>query len=221
MNPKLKLKMITDLAMTVAMLALMAYDLIGEAAHEWIGIGIFILFVLHHILNWGWVKALTKGRYTAYRMLQTILVLLVFLSMIGCMVSGIILSQEVFVFLGITIGISWARILHVLCPYWGFAFLSMHLGLHWNMMLGIWKRYQPAVFALLGGWLLRICGWFVAGYGIYALFKRHLHLYMTLQSVFVFFNYSEPLIFFFLDYLAIMGAFVLIGFYLSKLLKSK
>lgn len=37
--------------MTVALLLLMAYGLVGEAAHEWIGMGMFALFVAHHILN--------------------------------------------------------------------------------------------------------------------------------------------------------------------------
>ena len=49
-----------------------------------------------------------------------------------------------------------------------------------------------------------------ADYGIYALFLR---------THFVFFDDSEPLIFFFIDYLAIMGLFVFVGHYLSGWLK--
>lgn len=46
-----KIKLAVDAAMTVALLFLMAYGLVGEAAHEWIGMGMFALFVAHHILN--------------------------------------------------------------------------------------------------------------------------------------------------------------------------
>lgn len=42
---------------------------------------------------------------------------------------------------------------------------------------------------------------------------------MLLRSHFVFFNYEEPLILFLIDYVAIMGVFVFIGHYLSKILK--
>ena len=42
------LKIITDIAMTVILLLLMAYSLVGEALHEWLGIGMFLLFILHH-----------------------------------------------------------------------------------------------------------------------------------------------------------------------------
>lgn len=62
MKTKMKLKLATDLLMTAALLLLMAYELIGQAVHEWIGIGIFALFVLHHILNSNWSKNILKGR---------------------------------------------------------------------------------------------------------------------------------------------------------------
>lgn len=41
---------------------------------------------------------------------------------------------------------------------------------------------------------------------------------MLLRSEFVFFDLSEPLLFFFLDYLAIMALFAIIGYYTAKCL---
>ena len=51
MRAKQILKIAVDVAMTIALLLLMAYELIGQAAHEWLGIGMFVLFIIHHILN--------------------------------------------------------------------------------------------------------------------------------------------------------------------------
>ena len=51
MKQKQILKIITDVFMTALFLLLMAYFLMGEAAHEWLGVGIFALFVLHHVIN--------------------------------------------------------------------------------------------------------------------------------------------------------------------------
>lgn len=45
------MKIAVDVLMTAALLFLMTYERIGQAAHEWLGIGSFFLFVLHHILN--------------------------------------------------------------------------------------------------------------------------------------------------------------------------
>lgn len=46
-----KLKILTDILLTAALLFLMPYEMIGDGLHEWIGVGMFLLFILHHILN--------------------------------------------------------------------------------------------------------------------------------------------------------------------------
>ena len=51
----------------------------------------------------------------------------------------------------------------------------------------------------------------VSIYGIYAFIKRQFPDYMLRKTTFVFFDYSEPRIVFFLDYLAIMVLFMLFG----------
>ena len=94
MRTKMKLKTATDLLMSVALLLLMAYEQIGgQATHEWIGMGMFVLFILHHILNRKWIKNLFRGKYTALRVMQTVLAALVLISMLGSLISGIILSR--------------------------------------------------------------------------------------------------------------------------------
>ncbi len=60
MNTKAKVKIATDVAMTVLLMLLMAFELIGRMAHEWMGIGMFLLFILHHVLNRKWSKNLLK-----------------------------------------------------------------------------------------------------------------------------------------------------------------
>ena len=44
-----KWKWAVDAAMTEALLFLMGYKFWGDAAHEWAGAGIFVLFAVHHI----------------------------------------------------------------------------------------------------------------------------------------------------------------------------
>lgn len=130
MKPKMIVKLCIDIGMTIVLLLLMPYELVGQVAHEWLGIGIFALFIAHHILNGKWSRNLLKGKYTPLRIWQTILVLFVLATMIGSMVSGIILSRHVFSFLPISGGRAFARRLHMLSAYWGFVLMSLHLGLH-------------------------------------------------------------------------------------------
>ena len=100
----------------------------------------------------------------------------------------------------------------------GFVFLSLHLGLHWNMMMGMAKRMVKKPSSTRT-WILRIIAAFIAGYGVFAFFKRDIGDYMLLRTMFVFFDFSEPMILFVLDYIAVMGLFIFIGHYLSKGLK--
>ncbi len=218
MKTKLLLKIITDVMMTVVLLLLMAYSLVGEAAHEWLGVGIFVLFVLHHILNIKWSKAMFKGKYSPYRIAQTVAVALVLLTMCGSMISGVLLSRTVFTFLGDRAFLAQAQKLHMLCAYWGFVFLSLHLGLHWSSILNMAKRLFKKKSSVRS-WAVRIFGWAVAAYGIYAFVERDFASYMFLKIHFVFFDFNEPLIFYLADYLAVMCAFVCLGYYMSLFLK--
>lgn len=218
MNPKMVWKICVDIAMTAALLLLMAYERVGEAAHEWIGVSMFVLFFLHHILNGKWSGNLLKGKYTPFRIWQTILVLLVLAFMIGSMISGIILSEYAFDFLSIRSGQSWARTVHLLCSYWGFVVMSLHLGLHWSMMMGMAKK-QLGAPSRFRTWTLRAVAAAIAVYGAFALVQREIGSYMFLKNEFVFFNFEEPLILFFLDYLAVMGLFVFLGHYFAGFLK--
>ena len=204
--------------MTIALLFLMTYELIGQTTHEWIGVIIFILFIVHHILNRKWSTHLLKGKYTLYRMMQTVLVFGVLAAMIGAMVSGIILSRHVFSFLPINGGRSLARSIHMLSAYWGFVLMSLHLGFHWSMMMGMARKLVKKQSSL-HTWILRILALLIAGFGCWAFVKRQIGSYMLLKNRFVFFNFDEPLVLFFIDYVAIMGLFVMIGHYFSEGLK--
>ena len=218
MKRKQIVKIAVDIAMTAVLLLLMTYELIGQVSHELLGIIMFVLFILHHILNSRWTKKLIKGKYTALRTLQTVLVVLVLFSMAGSIFSGVILSRHIFSFLLFGNGLSFARNLHMLSVYWGFVFMSLHLGFHWNMIMGMAKRLtkKPSVMRT---WMLRIIDLIIAGYGVYAFVKRDIGSYLLLQNQFAFFDFEEPIVQFLLDYIAVMGLFTAIVHYTSGIIR--
>ena len=61
MKPKAIAKITVDTLMTLALLFLMGYQFWSDAAHEWAGAGMFLLFILHHILNANWYQSLLSS----------------------------------------------------------------------------------------------------------------------------------------------------------------
>lgn len=216
MKKTFRYKIIIDMGMTVLLLFLMARQITGESAHEWLGAGMFVLWIAHHILNRSWYSHLLKGKYTPMRILQTVTNVALLLSMLGLMVSGIILSREVFAFLPISGGIAFARSLHIASAFWGFVLMALHLGLHWNMILGMVRKAAGPAESKWKRYVLRIAAAAVAGYGLYAFVKNQFLSYMFLQSHFVFFDFERPTVLFFTEYIAIMGLFVFLAHYISK-----
>lgn len=216
MKKKFICKIVIDMIMTVLLLFLMARQLTGDSAHEWLGAGMLILWIAHHILNRSWYSHLFKGKYTPVRTFQTVINFAVLLFMLGLMVSGIILSREVFAFLPISGGIALARPLHVLSAFWGFVLMALHLGLHGNMILGMVRKAVGPVSSQPLRILLCIVSATVAGYGFYAFLKNQFLSYMFLTSSFVFFDFERPVLLFFTEYIAIMGLFIFLAHYASK-----
>lgn len=133
-------KWITDLAMTVLLLLLMAYSLVGEVLHEWMGIAMLVLFILHHIWNRAWYKSIGRGRPSPHRAVQTALNFLLFAVVLGMLLSGLILSQHILDFLPLRPGETIARTLHLPLAYWGVLLMSLHLGLHWSGIMNTVRR---------------------------------------------------------------------------------
>lgn len=224
MKRKTILKIVVDIGMTVMLLLLMTYELIGAAVHEWLGMGMFCLFIIHHILNRKWSRCVFKGKYTLFRIWQTVLAIGILLTMVGSMYSGVVLSEHALSFLPIKGGRAFAREVHMIAAYWGFVLMSLHLGLHWSIMMGMAKQ-RIKKFPTAGKWLLRGIAALIAGYGVYAFIQREIGRYILLKNHFAFFDFEEPLIFFLADYIAVMVLFVWVSHCFSnelgRILKKK
>ena len=219
MKKKSKLKLAVDILMTLTLLFLMGYQLWGESAHEWAGAFMLVLFIAHHALNGAWYRNLFRGKYTGVRILTSAVDLVLFVVMICLMVSGIIMSRHVFAFLPIRGGMGTARLVHMATCYWGFVLMAFHMGLHWGMMLARFRHiFRMKKMSGICSLTLRLMGVMTAGYGLHAFVTRDLATYMFLRTQFVFLDYNESPISFYIDYLAMTGLFIWSAHYLSVIL---
>ncbi len=214
---KLKIKMGIDLLMTALLLCLMAYQVTGQKLHEWFGAGMLILFIVHNILNIRWYGNLFKGKYKLLRIVQTIVNVSVLISMLCLGYSGIVMSRYVFAALPIHGPMATARSMHMAASYWGFVLMSIHLGMHWGMIVGMFRRLlKGRKLPNVSVWGLRLASIVIAGYGLVCFIQKDIASYMFLKNQFVFFDFEQSALSVFIEYIAMMGFWIFASFYMVR-----
>ena len=201
----MKRRILLDAPMSILLVLQMLYLILSDLWHEVAGCILIILFVLHHAVNRQWYKVIRKGRYNRLRISMLSVDTLSLISLIALGISGVMLSQHVFVFLGISRGLEIARIMHLLASYWGFFFISLHAGMH---MAGILKRR-----------VLRTVFVIVSVYGLISFIKERLLSYMFLQTLFVISDFDISSAVYVLRCSSIMVLYMTLGALLSLLLR--
>lgn len=207
-----------DALMLVLLVFLMTYELIGEATHEGLGIGMFVCITAHQALNIPWYRSLGRGRFTAARVLATLVDLALLADLAMQFVSGVILSRHALAFLPIHGGRFAARSFHVVGAYCGMALMAFHLGMHMDAISRSLRGNRTD--SPRRRRIMRADALLIALYGACALVKRQMIDYMVLRIPFVYFDFSEPLIFYILDVAAIIALFALMGHYAMGLVQA-
>ena len=193
-----KLRIFIDVTMYVFFIVLIGHHITDNLIHDILGIGTIVLFIVHNILNLKFYKNLFNRKYTAKRVVLTLIDLLLLLCMIGIIVSSIIISSDVFAFLNIHTT-SFGLKLHMLSTSWGFVIMSLHLGLHLNGMLNkINEKTKSSIFEYIYYFILII----IMGYGIYSFIKLNFISDMLLLNPFKAYDFDESPVIFYLHVLS-------------------
>ena len=220
MPRKQLLRITVDIAMAALLPLLMTYSLLGEAVHEWLGAAMLLLLIVHHIWNAEWYRRLFQGRHTLYRGAQSLLTGLLITGVLGSMVSGALLSQYVFDIPTPQQIRDLARLIHLTCAYWSLTLASIHLGLHWGMIMGAARTLRKAPLSPPAARAFRGGGALIAAYSVWAFFQNDFPDYLLLRTHFVFWSDAQALGSVLIDYLAVMGALTFLGYYAGKALRS-
>ena len=185
MDRRSEIERIIDIAMTVLLLCLMAYQVTGEMAHEWIGMGMTVLIIIHQILNRKWYGALFKGKYRPYRILSTTLNILLLLSFLLTAFCGMSMSGYAVPFLYGMAPVSFVRRTHLSMSHWSFVLMGMHLGMHIPMMTAGLK-WKGRTKTILAG--LFTC---IGGIGLYLFLRNGMPDYLFFRVPFAFLDYEK------------------------------
>ena len=80
---KKKVRILVDILMFILFVLLMGYHIISDMNHEILGVFLFILFIIHHILNIKWYKTIFKGNITFIKVLFIVVNFLLLLAILG------------------------------------------------------------------------------------------------------------------------------------------
>lgn len=209
--------MLIDIIMFVLFIILMGYHITGNKLHEILGIITFILFIIHHVLNRKWYKALPKGKYNGQRIVSTIVDFLLLIDMLCIMISAIMISTTVFSFLNIKTNMI-ARSMHLSSTAWGLILIGIHLGLHLRICFDkIRKKIKTSSFEYTFYLIILL----LLIYGIYAFIKNAPWQELFLLTHFKFFDYEQLPIFFYLEYLGITFLTIMITYSIMKVTKKR
>jgi hypothetical protein len=95
MTVRLTARLIIDFVMMVLMLFSLSYRITGDVSHEWTGVSLSVLFVVHNIINYRWYRQMFKGRYDFKRCLNTAVNLLLLAAMSILISTGLLHSRTV------------------------------------------------------------------------------------------------------------------------------
>lgn len=211
---KQRIKTGVDIAMTVLFLGQMGYHMMDNRMHEWTGVTLCVLFLLHHALNPGWRWGLFRGRYSASRVWLTLVDVLLTLAMVAVIVSAVLVSRHVFDFLGLRMRAVGRRI-HMPATMWALVLTGLHIGLHWHIVLGKFRKLGNRA----GVWLSRLVLAVTVAFGLWEFATRGLWMELFMLREFAFLEYGEPLAVFFSSYAAVLCVWAALSYYIGKALR--
>lgn len=214
MKAKQIVRTIIDVGMLLTLLCLMAYQVTGEALHEWFGVGMTVMLIVHHILNIRWYKALFRGRYNAYRILSTVTNSLLLVSIALTAFCGMSMSSHAVPFLYGLANTVFARTTHLALSYWSFVLMGFHLGLHLPTITAKIKPNRAAKIICTAAFTV------LAGIGLWLFLRNGIPDYMFFRTHFAFFDYEKAAVQVFLENLAIEFFFAFLGANAVRLIRA-
>ena len=88
------IRFVIDIAMVITWALTLKYKMLW-AGHEYVGAALFILFILHMLLNWRWFASLGKGTYNTSRIIRTVVNLGLLVAMVAALTTAPFIARAV------------------------------------------------------------------------------------------------------------------------------
>jgi hypothetical protein len=207
------------LALGLLLLAL-AYDWLGNLAHEIIGSAMFFLLVLHNAFNRRWYGALASGKRDGLNLFKKAVNLTLLATVVTLLVTSVLISQSVFGFLSLTSTFG-ARQVHTASAYLAVLLASVHLGFGWHWVmkvarakLGITSENAVRTCCLRGVTAI------IASWGVISFVTVGVPDKLMMRVTMEFWDFETEAMTFFARHVAIIGLGACLGHYAHTLSKA-
>lgn len=142
---KTKTNLWVDIIILLAFLTVYEVKATGETIHEWLGIAIGFIVIIHILLHWKWLVLNTKQFLTRIKTearLNYIVDILIFVGFTTIIFTGIMISKSFLPTLGIRVAENhfW-RSMHSVSVDITLFLTAFHFALHWDWIVRNFKRY--------------------------------------------------------------------------------
>jgi cytochrome b len=142
----IKTKLVMDFLVAGLVLALLSTALTGLAWHEWLGIAVGTVLIVHLLLGWKWIAAITQRFFHSLPGLTRITYILdftLFATMTLVIYSGLMISRVAVPALGLsgaTPNFLW-RGLHSFTANALLVLVGLHLAISWSWIVKTVRRF--------------------------------------------------------------------------------
>jgi len=223
-----RLRISLDITMTILSIILMGGTILfsDDHVHQILGMVLLALWAVHIALNRKWYGAVLKGKYSPYRIMQTVVNFGILLCAILLAVSGMMMAW--FVPETVSVPLGFARTAHLVSSHWYYVFMSLHLGMHINMIFSRIKakraerteKADTKSKTRAGKIIFRAVVALVCAYGVYAFIERGIAKYMFLRQPFFFLDLERGYLLFAADYISILVLIATAVHWLGKALRA-
>lgn len=212
-----QLRRSVDAAMMLLIITLMGYNLTGNAVHEWGGVALFILFLLHIWLNRQWWTRIFKGKYRSHRIATTTLNLALLLVIIGTIVAALPISGTVLPTFPLWREAMWPMQWHVAAANWMLVLSALHAGAYWGRIRPRWSWLSRTWWE----WTWRMLSLLIAGYALWVVWSRNVAQKMVFYYTFDFSRGEESFDSFFRDYIALFLGLVILSYHFFRFIQKR
>ncbi|MGW1721272.1 DUF4405 domain-containing protein, partial [Streptomyces sp. NPDC002156] len=202
--------------MLALMLFAMAHQWTGDLYHELIGVVLFAGVLVHNAIHLSWYARLPRNTRNRRHRLTILVDFLLLISMTVLLGSSLVVSREVFAFLGLSGGAT-GRQTHILVATATLILVAVHLGLYWQTVMGVVRsmvgRLASSSAALVA---LRILVVVAVAYGVKASFDLDVGTKLVGYYSFGYWDFENDTVGFFAGYASIVAMYAALAHYLRR-----